>query len=580
MTKDPHSDSLDRESPRALAAILMLTMVTACSQPMEELAEPQGYDGDGPVQLQTGCGLDTGLKLPDGSPQIVDGSTLWAEIPNADNPGACDFYRFAMNNFLWAVDTGDSGSPRFMENIPYTAAFPEEGEPDCQLAARPLDPGELEKNQAGDNFQLLDVTGAPVQYDVRMNPQFCEAISQQNVYTQTGFDAAINAFNADPTSGGIWLPAGNAEENKAGAMIIKTAWRDYGKTPPANCNALIHCEETPDGDHWGLIGMHMVQKTPSHGEFMWSSYEHVANAPDCGTGGTNPIAKQPVNPFDPSQGLNINWGLDIADQTGWALFNWTRYQDAGGDGQTCSSPTGTLVQADPGDPTTVDTCAMAAGPFLCNTNPQSASDPTSFVQVDVCRTNSLPAQSDNPDDPSVCGGITDLDNIACLNLSLQESWPAAIPQKWHTYFQIGAVWMAQVDTATGTKPGAPAVGCFNYQDPPQHKAASATALGIPAGYYVDNLCTYVWNDYHAGEPLPDFPELTVAGIIDLASTTMETWMQQSLCNNYQVMNKETEQYQPTAIMQQDCFSCHFPLTDSYGAGDTSHAFMHVPSGDS
>ncbi len=36
---------------------------------------------------------------------------------------------------------------------------------------------------------------------------------------------------------------------------------------------------------FGLVGMHIVQKTQTHGEWIWASFEHVANDPDCYPGG-------------------------------------------------------------------------------------------------------------------------------------------------------------------------------------------------------------------------------------------------------------------------------------------------------
>ena len=88
----------------------------------------------------------------------------------------------------------------------------------------------------------------------------------------------------------------------------------------------MHCEVDSGNNSWGLLGLHLVQKTQNHGEFIWASFEHVANSPDCNPGGSNPIQQNPVDPINPGLTINVNSNISgLAKATGWSLFNWTLY---------------------------------------------------------------------------------------------------------------------------------------------------------------------------------------------------------------------------------------------------------------
>lgn len=511
--------------------------------------------------------IECGTVSSDGRP--MDGSELWVEIPNSESATACDFYQFSWNNFMWAIRDSDDGHPRFMELIRWDRALPESGRPDCSSMYVALDTtDDLRKDQAGDIFELVDVAGSTVEFDMRINNAFCEFIDQGDYFLTSAFTFAAQEFGdgdcADPPCG-IWLPAGEVtgdpDTETAGAIEIKTAWRPYaGTTEPEVCRTVLHCERDAQGTWWGLLAMHWVQKTPSHGELIWASFEHVANSPDCASGGSNPIGKEPGDPANSDATINANNGLgELAARTGWNFFDYTSYLDHGGDGSTCSFPQGAL------DPET-NSC-VATEDALCNGDPIASIDESGaaaeFKQVNVCRTNQLPYWDGagvgcNADPSPVAlgtGATTDEDFVSCLNQTVVDAWPSGIQSKWKNYFLIGAEWVAT--TGTGPKAGAPSEGCFEYDDPPKPEH------GLPTGYL----------GYECPEPPGDEGgSFLLAGMTSLASTAMETWLQQGMCNSYA---DGTIQY------QKDCFACHTPQTVSGqptilgGDGGLSHLFSRI-----
>ena len=472
----------------------------------------------------------------------VDGSSLWPDIkPKAgQDPRNCDFHAFSWNNFLWLV--GDQGGhPRFMSLAPWYQVFPASGQPGPWRGNyQPLQPIEIVKSdvhvlggEAGDNFQLLDVASQASGYDIRINQPFYDFIRASGLYTKAAVSSAAQDFsNIAKTNGGIWLPPGSA--SAAGALEIKTAWRQYGTSATACPSSIMHCEKASDGSWWGLVGIHAVQKTPTRGELIWASFEHVANAPDCtqtatvtdpngnpvlrpdGTPwpGTDPIGKLPSDPVK---------GGTIA--TGWNYFDYPTYQKAGGDGKTCTFP---------------DDDDVRATGQQCNTDPTSGFDSSHdpiFQRVDVCRTESLPAVTAANCEVNVANAL----NVSCLNDSVMASFPAGLATKWRYYRSIGAEWM----NATSV----PTTGCFTF---------------TPDGPACPQKTTPPYSGYPA--------TFQRAGTQTLANTTMETWMQDEMAGKYQTWDSQNDQPTLTVYEATDCFGCHQPVTFSFGEGDTSHVF--------
>ncbi len=505
----------------AIAALLALT--SAC---IRHDTAPDRQPMPGASDASPRCGIAG-----------VDGKRLWTDVSaQADN---CQMQRFVLNNFLYLAHDDSDGHPRFMSMAPWYDAIPQDGSsPRWRDGFKPLSTRALRKTsregQPGDSFELIDSAHRRVGYDVRVNEVFVDYLTTSRTYRADVLSAAEAAFQRDPSSGGVWLPSGS--EKTPGVISIKTSWRSYPAGIPCPA-ATMHCERDARGHWWGLIGLHLVQKTPTLGEMTWATFEHVANAPDCSPGGSAPIAPAPADPLRPGKTLPE-----------WHLFDWTSYRAQGGDGTRCAVPDGAYRYTVAADGQTLQnqTCGTPSATPLCNIDPRRTSINTvpvdadanaRFHRINVCRTVAQPRCS---------GSGAEGEQVACLNQALADDFPAALADKWRYYALIGSVYMA------GHAPG---VGCFRYDDgpmlttqPPRSRFPSTCAGSTTA------------------------PQRARAGDLRLANTSMETWMQDGTC----LVGTPGS----TPLMGRDCFACHAPATNEpgwpFGMGDMSFLFDRIP----
>ena len=466
--------------------------------------------------------------------RTANGENLW--VNSDQHTGSsftqdsnCMLDQYALNNFLHLVGDDGSGHPRFMGYTPWYDLFPATGAPTQATGYNKLQGTQLDKRvdeeQAGDGFELKDVASQKTSYDIRVNPAFFSYVSAKGLYTQTALKAQETAFQANSKTGGIWLPLSDSATNTAGALEIKTSWRNFGTTAGACPADLMHCETDEAGVQWGLVGFHLVQKSADQTAFIWSTFEHIGNAPDCVSGNANPIAQNPVDPTGAGATVNVNKNIAALEAvTGWNYFNYARYQ-------ADAKATGILLDNNCPFPS-----KNTKGEALCLTTPKVAD---AWVGVNVCRTQPLPTG------PDVCANSmtdpTNLATIACLNQSLQQNFPAGLASKWKYYQLVGMEWMldgATIDGATTT-------GCFTYDE----------ADGTDA-------CP---NYPHQGTGEAGIPHFARRGSTQMANTTMETWMQADMY---------LEWTPGKTVSANDCFACHQPQTTSY-QGDMSHLFGRI-----
>lgn len=470
-----------------------------------------------PPPLPVGCTINQYGR-------VADGSTLWATttqgIPAAQLPPFetnCLIDQFSYNNFLYLVGDDGSGHPRFMSLVPWYNLLPTKGVPVWPGQYTPLDATELNKainqSQAGDGFALLDVAEQTTVYDLRVNKVFFDFVKTQKLYQQSVMNAMQTAFNANSYSGGVWFPPTSISDSSMGVIEFKTAWRNFGSGDTHLCPSdIMHCEVDDRQRVWGLVGFHLVQKTNTHGELVWASFEHIANAPDCSAGGSNGIAQFPADPVNTGQTINVNKLYEDGTQnSGWNYFDYGSYKANGGDGKACSFPV-----------------KNGMPPTLCLTSPQGDTAGT-WKRVDVCRTDILV----KPTTP--CAALDkehpNSEDIACLNAGVT----AEAPSVWKYYKLIGMEWLSNGNTEGGAFPQ----GCFTFTD----------------GGFGSSNCPNFGQHGESGSA-PDYPRV---GSTTMANTTMETWMQAGTW-----LNEDTN--------ATDCFGCHQPQTIAQPATSTSPAF--------
>lgn len=144
---------------------------------------------------------------------------------------------------------------------------------------------------------LTDQTGQLIWYEVRLNEDEFNYIVRNKLYNA---DAQIQYAQKN----GIWLPDGTDGYGQSGTIEIKAAWRvipadqlnQYqnrykivkGMIPSkvvVRPDTTIMANYQPA--YLGLVGLHIIRKTPNLPQFVWSTFEHVDLAP---------IEGQPVDP--------------------------------------------------------------------------------------------------------------------------------------------------------------------------------------------------------------------------------------------------------------------------------------------
>ncbi len=114
---------------------------------------------------------------------------------------------------------------------------------------------------------LTDRRGRLVRYEIRMNKTLFDFIRKNGLY-----DSRIQA-----TKESIDFPDGS--------MLIKAAWRELEpkeETRFVTADAWVGDLKDNKISHWrrktmGLVGFHIVQKTPSAPEWVWTTFEHMDN---------------------------------------------------------------------------------------------------------------------------------------------------------------------------------------------------------------------------------------------------------------------------------------------------------------
>lgn len=238
---------------------------------------------------------------------------------------------------------------------------------------QPVTPGEL--NQATGQ-PLYDQNGNIIFYNVFYNPTECEA-------TSAGF--------------------------KPNTVEIKISWRKLTAPDPT----YYTMEANVEGQQMvlGLVGFHLVINTALHPEFVWATWEHVANDPDC------------INP-------------EPAPASGWSFISKTC--------STCSSSCGTSCNL------------LKCAPPTCNVNgkpPKIKNPPLTGPPNQVCR-----AFQDGTDPgPMTNGNNNDTNrfNIDTLNQQIPEGYLAQLPDGnpmkiWQNYRMVGGLWTNGGVPSTGT----------------------------------------------------------------------------------------------------------------------------------
>jgi hypothetical protein len=430
-------------------AVLGFTLIAGISAGTAPASEPK------PINLHTLKGIQAppapasatkAQAIPQCTGAFSDGGSINVANPVflndvPQNQIFCDFHTFAWNQFIYLTqmqadpNNGGAVTPLFLHMAPWYNVLLPNGSPAPGAypgGSTALQTAGLDQAQAGDDDHLVDVAGNTVLYDIRFNQTMYQAIVSGNLYTESLYSKACQPNAAGVCANPLWLPpTAVTQPATTGSLEVKTAWRDFGA--PSNCpSTSFYCN-----GRFGLVGMHIVQKTQTHGEWIWASFEHVANDPDCYPFGDTPIA--------PASSLGIPWSFFNPQTAGQGVM----------DSQICEV-TGTSPQ--------------------CNANPkyQITKKISLYKAVNVCRTDYLPpggASAINcavvPDGPPQQSSNSS-GNVACLNATFQPQMQGV----WRNYKMIGSLWIR--GTTGPTQP-------FTVQifQPPQKGEPAGQPVGFP-----------------------------------------------------------------------------------------------------
>jgi hypothetical protein len=248
--------------------------------------------------------------------QPCTASGSWVNNPKLPNQipagtGTCPFFVFAWQELLALTQPSGraTGQLVFETYMAVDGLLPANGRSPLPWGKSPwpLILGGITK-QAGSEYDLIAQTGndVEVQFDVAVNRPMYEYVTRNKLYNSNCFNAGGDDILLPPSS--------NVPPSPNEAISLKTAWLPMAPCDPARYHC-INAKVNGQSQTVALIGIHIVQKLPNHEEWIWSTFEHVANAPQC-----TPVSELPR-------------GYD-----NWNFFNKS-FVEAGQDCTPCPDPT-------------------------------------------------------------------------------------------------------------------------------------------------------------------------------------------------------------------------------------------------
>lgn len=310
------------------------------------------------------------------SAQNCGASVAWFSSPafptevagglSADN---CAFHQFAWQSFLAAIQpaAASPGELVFESWMPDYGVFVPAGTAVTPWGTQPPAPcsGGVGSGRALTNTQFLRARVAKSNLDT-FDPNSTLQATGDPLYDQsndivyyaiwmneTEYDYVTSCnFNDD----GCISAAPATSAFPPGTIEVKTAWRAFSGTPPSDMYSIQgvigpNCTPTT----LGLVGFHLVVNTPLHPEFLWATFEHDDNAPDCtnpqpepadGWSFNNPACVQNGQPCTPNQTNVIPTQVcRVSPDGGGSATNVTNIQSLN---QSVSATLQKLIAIDPG----------------------------------------------------------------------------------------------------------------------------------------------------------------------------------------------------------------------------------------
>lgn len=216
-------------------------------------------------------------------------SPLWATNPNPpgdvpQNAANCQFHQFSWQWFMKLVSPLQTGSnQRVFED---KTQYPVLGVDLCP-GTEVTSTVQLPPESRGLGIRIHKQQG-PAPFNFILPEDIDQAGSNQPLYDQNG---KVVYYNAQYTPNECGLKQGIDSGFPANVTELKLAWRQINPAEAPRYYTIQATIQSPNGPQQvllGLVGFHIVKNTPNHPEFIWASFEHMDNAPDCDGTSTPP----------------------------------------------------------------------------------------------------------------------------------------------------------------------------------------------------------------------------------------------------------------------------------------------------
>lgn len=369
-----------------LTGILSLSVVqlTACNTSSNSTADKAAEKME-----NYSAGVPSNTYDCPADPAWITNPSLPTEVKKSAPDGSsnfCDFYQFSTQTYLYLMSPSSQNSA--LRNFQIDANYPllefnSDGTPanSCDntidghtvRTAMRKSPNGFGTGQAGGGASIYDQNGNVVYYDVRFNKSLCNLSSSATELAKSGI---------------INFPSGTTE--------LKFAWKVLTQAE-VNSSSYVKVMQNTGSQvqTLGLVGMHIAVATTDHPEFVWATYEHNSNTPNCDAQGTQ---------------SDTNWSFASA---------------------SCTS---TL----PGSAATDNTCQF--------NQPTETNGPETGTPTNICAV--YPFGTDSGD----LKAGENLANIASQNASIYQiltGTGASSMQVLNNYFNVGAIWVSDINTNSG-----------------------------------------------------------------------------------------------------------------------------------
>lgn len=272
---------------KVLIISAFLVIVVCCTQ----MQKPGDYSTNNTVVNNNNSNVSPSVTPSGDCPASAD----WVSNPQnapAEIPGGgqnlCQFHQFSWQWFLAMINV--AGDSRTFENQQNYPLYQGTGVNSCaattvknRIFVRTFKDKTDSNNdfvlpqdikQAGDNATVYDQNGNVVYYEARFSREMCLLPPPPPPSTPT------------PSNGQTPTPA--PEYSKmfpAGTTEIKVSYRVITDADKPNY-IWINADINGDGkigptEILGMVGFHLVKSTALHPEFVWATFEHKSNVPEC-----------------------------------------------------------------------------------------------------------------------------------------------------------------------------------------------------------------------------------------------------------------------------------------------------------